>query len=98
VPALSVLDNVFLASSSGAVGAVDRSQRAIFRELAERIGFEHSPGRRVETLRVAEQQKVEIPRARARRAADRDGRATASLSARRRSACSRSRATCAPPA
>jgi ABC-type sugar transport system ATPase subunit len=64
VPALSVLDNVFLGVELGAGGVVDRSrQRAIFRELAERIGFGHSPRARVETLRVAEQQKVEILRA-----------------------------------
>jgi len=64
VPALSVLDNVFLGVELGRSGLVDRAQqRAIFRELAERIGFEYSPATRVETLRVAEQQKVEILRA-----------------------------------
>jgi len=64
VPALSVLDNVFLGVELGSVGILDRSeQRAIFRDLADRIGFEHSPATRVETLRVAEQQKVEILRA-----------------------------------
>ncbi|HEX7525514.1 MAG TPA: sugar ABC transporter ATP-binding protein, partial [Gaiellaceae bacterium] len=69
VPALSVLDNVFLGVELGRSGIVDRSeQRAIFRELAERIGFEHSPTTRVETLRVAEQQKVEILRALVRNA------------------------------
>jgi ABC-type sugar transport system ATPase subunit len=64
VPALSVLDNVFLGVELGPAGILDRSQqRAIFRELSGRIGFEHSPATRVETLRVAEQQKVEILRA-----------------------------------
>jgi rhamnose transport system ATP-binding protein len=69
VPALSVLDNVFLGVELGALGVVDRSQqRAIFRELAERIGFEHPASAPVETLRVAEQQKVEILRALVRNA------------------------------
>ena len=101
MPALSVLDNVFLGVELGAVGVVDRAQQRLsFRELAERIGFEHAPGRRVETLRVADQQKVEILRALVR-----DARLivmdepTAALTPRRgASACSRSRATCAPTA
>jgi ABC-type sugar transport system ATPase subunit len=63
VPALSVLDNVFLGVELGR-GFVDRShERAVFRELAERIGFEHAPTTPVERLRVADQQKVEILRA-----------------------------------
>ena len=44
MPALSVLDNVFLGVELGAVGVVDRGAAALdLRELAERIGFEHSP-------------------------------------------------------
>jgi rhamnose transport system ATP-binding protein len=63
-PAMSVLDNVFLGVELGSAGVVDRAQqRARFRALAERIGFEHAPAARIETLRVAEQQKVEILRA-----------------------------------
>jgi ABC-type sugar transport system ATPase subunit len=63
-PAMSVLDNVFLGIELGRAGLLSRSdQRLRFGELAARIGFEHSPSVRVETLRVADQQKVEILRA-----------------------------------
>jgi ABC-type sugar transport system ATPase subunit len=64
VPALSVLDNVFLGAELGPAGVVDRrDERERFREIASRIGFEHNPSVRVEQLRVADQQKVEILRA-----------------------------------
>jgi ABC-type sugar transport system ATPase subunit len=69
VPALSVIDNVFLGVEEGRGGIVDRpGQLARFKELAARIGFEQSPSVRVETLRVAEAQKVEILRALVRHA------------------------------
>jgi simple sugar transport system ATP-binding protein/ribose transport system ATP-binding protein len=69
VPALSVLDNVFLGVESGRAGIIDRAeQRQRLAELAERIGFTHSPSLSVESLRVADQQKVEILRALVRRA------------------------------
>jgi ABC-type sugar transport system ATPase subunit len=68
-PAMSVLDNVFLGVEPVRTGVLDRrQQRELFRELAERIGFERSPSTRVETLRVADQQKVEILRALVRNA------------------------------
>jgi ABC-type sugar transport system ATPase subunit len=64
VPGLSVIDNVFLGVELGRNGIVDRAaQRARFAELAGRIGFAQPAAARVETLRVAEQQKVEILRA-----------------------------------
>ena len=69
VPALSVLDNVFLGVEVGRGGIIDRAgQLTLFREMAKRIGFEQSPSVRVETLRVAEAQKVEILRALVRHA------------------------------
>jgi ABC-type sugar transport system ATPase subunit len=69
VPALSVIDNVFLGVEAGKGGIVDRAgQLAHFRELAARIGFQQPPSARVETLRVAEAQKVEILRALVRHA------------------------------
>ncbi len=68
-PAMSVLDNVFLGAEPGRSGLLDRAeQHERFRRLAGRIGFEHSPSVRVETLRVADQQKVEILRALVRNA------------------------------
>lgn len=64
VPALSVLDNVFLGVELGRAGVIDRAEQARkFEALAGRIGFEHPASVRVETLRVADQQKVEILRA-----------------------------------
>jgi ABC-type sugar transport system ATPase subunit len=69
VPALSVLDNVFLGVELTNAGVLDRKrQLAIFAELAARIGFRPSPTARAETLRVAEQQKIEILRALVRNA------------------------------
>jgi simple sugar transport system ATP-binding protein/ribose transport system ATP-binding protein len=63
-PAMSVLDNVFLGVEPGARGLVGRAgERRLFRDIATRIGFEHNPAVRVETLRTADQQKVEILRA-----------------------------------
>jgi simple sugar transport system ATP-binding protein/ribose transport system ATP-binding protein len=64
VPGRSVMDNVFLGAESRRAGMLDRRrQRARFRELLDRTGFDldgHAP---VGALRVAEQQKVEILRA-----------------------------------
>ena len=69
VPAMTVLDNVFLGAEPGRTGLLDRGdQHERFRQLAGRIGFEHNPSVRVETLRVADQQKVEILRALVRNA------------------------------
>ncbi len=69
VPALSVIDNVFLGVEQGKNGIIDRAaQLERFNELAARIGFAQPPSAPVETLRVAEQQKVEILRALVRNA------------------------------
>jgi ABC-type sugar transport system ATPase subunit len=69
VPARSVLDNVFLGMESRRMGLFDRrGQRARFAELVERTGFDLPRDAPVGTLRVAEQQKVEILRAIAREA------------------------------
>jgi ABC-type sugar transport system ATPase subunit len=69
VPALSVIDNVFLGVEMGRGGVVDRAAQLVrFQELAARIGFKPPASALVETLRVAEQQKVEILRALVRNA------------------------------
>src|SRR5665213_1792918 len=69
VPALSVLDNVFRGVEPGRAGVLDRTeQRTIFAALAARFGFTHASNVRVETMRVADQQKVEIMRALVRHA------------------------------
>jgi ABC-type sugar transport system ATPase subunit len=67
VPARSVLDNVFLGAEHRRLGRVDRrSQLRRYRSLLERTGFDLDPERLVGTLRVADQQKVEVLRALAR--------------------------------
>ncbi|MBB4662166.1 simple sugar transport system ATP-binding protein/ribose transport system ATP-binding protein [Conexibacter arvalis] len=69
VPARSVLDNVFLGSEQHRAGvAKDRQARERFRALAARTGFDLDPDAPVGSLRVADQQKVEILRALARNA------------------------------
>jgi simple sugar transport system ATP-binding protein/ribose transport system ATP-binding protein len=69
VHAMSVLDNVFLGAERLRVGVVDRAaQRARFRELAAQVDLRVDPSVNAETLRVAEQQKLEVMRALARNA------------------------------
>jgi simple sugar transport system ATP-binding protein/ribose transport system ATP-binding protein len=69
VPHRSVLENVFLGIESGPLGVVDdRGLLRRFRALVEESGIELPPRRLARTLRVADQQKVEILRAIAREA------------------------------
>ena len=69
VPARSVLENVFLGRESVRWGAVQRGvMRRRFAELVERVPFDLHPDARVGTLRLADQQKVEVLRAIARAA------------------------------
>jgi rhamnose transport system ATP-binding protein len=69
VPARTVLENVFLGIESQRLGVVQpRELRRRFDELLERTGFGLDPDAPVRSLRVAEQQKVEILRAIAREA------------------------------
>jgi rhamnose transport system ATP-binding protein len=69
VPARTVLENVFLGIESRRLGVVQpRDLRRRFDELLERTGFGLDPDAPVRSLRVAEQQKVEILRAIAREA------------------------------
>lgn len=67
VPARSVVDNVFLGMEPRKLGVIrPRDLNLRFSELNERTGFRLPGGARVGTLRVADQQKVEILRALAR--------------------------------
>jgi simple sugar transport system ATP-binding protein/ribose transport system ATP-binding protein len=67
VPALSVAENVFLGREPRTGGFIDRRElRRRFVALAARAGFDLEPDRAVRTLRIADQQKVEILRALAR--------------------------------
>jgi ABC-type sugar transport system ATPase subunit len=67
VPQRSVLDNVFLGSEHNRRGVVTAAtMRSRYAELCDRAGFDLPPDVVVGTLRVADQQKVEILRALAR--------------------------------
>ncbi|WP_350351646.1 sugar ABC transporter ATP-binding protein [Microbacterium sp. A8/3-1] len=69
VPHRSVMENVFLGSESRQAGFVRRGeQRRRFAELLERSGFDLDGRALVSSLRLADQQKVEILRALARNA------------------------------
>jgi rhamnose transport system ATP-binding protein len=69
VPARTVLENVFLGIEPRRLGVVQpRDLRRRFDELLERTGFGLDPDASIRSLRVAEQQKVEILRAIAREA------------------------------
>lgn len=67
VPQRSVLENVFLGNSTSWLGGT-RAMRGRYRELCSRLGFDIPADARVSTLRLADQQKVEILRAIARQA------------------------------
>jgi ABC-type sugar transport system ATPase subunit len=69
VPKATVEENVLLGIEPNSGGVLHPGeQRSRFNELNERTGFGLDPAARVESLRVAEQQKVEILRAIARTA------------------------------
>jgi ABC-type sugar transport system ATPase subunit len=69
VPKATVEENVLLGIEPNSGGLLHPGrQRSRFTELNERTGFGLDPAARVESLRVAEQQKVEILRAIAREA------------------------------
>jgi ABC-type sugar transport system ATPase subunit len=67
VPRRSVLENVFLGIERGRAGVVDgRALRRRWHELVEEVGFDLPPDAPAGSLRVADQQKVELMRAVAR--------------------------------
>jgi rhamnose transport system ATP-binding protein len=69
VPKATVEENVLLGIEPNSAGLLQRGkQRKRFTELNDRTGFGLDPAARVESLRVAERQKVEILRAIAREA------------------------------
>lgn len=66
VPELSVAENVFLGIERHRFGIITESLAERFEELNGRAGFRLKPGTRLGSLRIADQQKVEILRALAR--------------------------------
>jgi ABC-type sugar transport system ATPase subunit len=68
VPHRSVLENVYLGMATSVLGVVNRqSTLKRYQRLTEEVGFSFPPDVRVGSLRIADQQKVEIMRAIARR-------------------------------
>ncbi|WP_024355653.1 sugar ABC transporter ATP-binding protein [Leucobacter chironomi] len=69
VPGRTVIENVFLGREASVLGFVKRRQLLDeYRRLSERTGFDIAPQALVRELRIADQQKVEIMRAVARKA------------------------------
>ena len=69
VPARSVLENVLLGNEKTRLGFLQQGfARQQYAEAAERLGFWLDPNVRVASLSIADQQKVELMRAIARRA------------------------------
>ena len=68
VPQRSVLDNIFLGAESRRAGLLDRRAMLARYSVLDTHGFGLDPGARVGSLRIADQQKVEILRSLARNA------------------------------
>lgn len=68
VPQRSVLDNIFLGAESRRAGLLDKRAMLARYKALDTHGFELDPNARVGSLRVADQQKVEILRSLARNA------------------------------
>lgn len=68
VPHRSVLDNVYLGQAANRFGVIDRQATLRrYQRIVDEVGFSFPPDQLVGELRVADQQKVEIMRAVARR-------------------------------
>ena len=68
VPGMTVYDNIFLGIEENRFGILNKQNIKLFNELDQRIGFNLNPNEKVSSLRIADQQKVEIVRALARNA------------------------------
>lgn len=68
VPAMSVLENVFLGAEKRLDNGVSdrQSRETLYRELTDRVGFRPASSARVDSLSISEQQRVQILRALAR--------------------------------
>jgi ABC-type sugar transport system ATPase subunit len=66
VPHLTVAENVFLGVETNRFGMLHNDLRSRYSDLEARVGFGIDPDVEVDTLRIADQQKVEILRALAR--------------------------------
>ena len=68
VPGMTVYDNIFLGIEENNFGIIRKKNINLFNELDQKIGFNLNPNQKVSSLRIADQQKVEIVRALARNA------------------------------
>ncbi len=68
VPGMTVYDNIFLGIEENRFGILNKQNIKLFNKLDQRIGFNLDPNEKVSSLRIADQQKVEIVRALARNA------------------------------
>ena len=66
VPEMTVFNNIFLGIEKNKFGILKNQNLNLFNELEKKIGFGLKPDTKVSTLRIADQQKVEIMRALAR--------------------------------
>ena len=68
VPGMTVYDNIFLGIEENYYGILGKQNTKLFNDLDQKIGFNLDPNQKVSSLRIADQQKVEIIRALARNA------------------------------
>jgi len=68
VPEMTVFNNIFLGIEKNKFGILENKNLKLFYDLEKNIGFGLDPNVKVSTLRIADQQKVEIMRALARNA------------------------------
>ena len=66
VPEMTVFNNIFLGIEKNKFGVLENKNLDLFNDLEKNIGFGLNPDTKVSTLRIADQQKVEIMRALAR--------------------------------
>ena len=66
VPEMTVFDNIFLGIEKNKFGILKTKNLELFNDLEKNIGFGLNPNTKISSLRIADQQKVEIMRALAR--------------------------------
>jgi len=66
VPEMTIFDNIFLGIEKKKFGILKTKDLELFNDLEKNIGFGLNPNTKVSSLRIADQQKVEIMRALAR--------------------------------
>ena len=66
VPEMTVFNNIFLGIEKNKFGVLENKNLDLFNNLEKNIGFGLNPDTKVSSLRIADQQKVEIMRALAR--------------------------------